>query len=229
MSTVELIFAALSLLLTILILSYLVLGDNPMFRFAAYAFIGVAAAYVVLVTFDQVLWPKLIQPLINGTMERRILLATPLLLCLLLLAKLFPGISRVGNVPMAYLVGTAAAVTIGGALMGTLLPQSLATASLFDLSSNPAVESVGVGGVLVDAVYILAGTLAVLLYFYFGTKSRPNQPARQPGWIEKIGKAGQFFIAITFGALFAGVYTAAVTALIERVSFLVDFFRQLGI
>jgi hypothetical protein len=228
MSIVELIFAALSLLLTILVLSYLVLGDNPLFRFAAYAFIGVAAAYVLLVTFDQVIWPKLIKPLLFGSMEQRILLAAPLLLSLLLLAKLFPTLSRVGNVPMAYLVGTAAAVTIGGALIGTLLPQSAATANLFDLSSNPSARNMGTGGVLLDGVYVLAGTLATLLYFYFGVRTRPNQPPARPAWIESIGKVGQFFIAITFGAVFSGVYTAAISALIERVSFLVDFFKQFG-
>lgn len=229
MSTVELIFAALSLLLTILVLSYLVLGDNPMFRFAAYAFIGVAAAYVVLVTLRQVILPKLVMPLVSGTMIQRILLAVPLLLSLLLLAKIFPRVSRVGNVPMGFLVGSAAAVTIGGALMGTLLPQSAATASLFNLRTNPALGSVGTSGVLLDAVYVLVGTLATLLYFHFGVRSRPNQPASQPIWIEKIGKVGQFFIAVTFGALFAGVYTAAVTALIERVTFVVSFFGQFGI
>ncbi len=228
MSIVELVFAALSLLLTILVLSYLVLGDNPLFRFAAYAFIGVAAAYVVLVTFDQVILPKLIRPLIFGSMEQRILLAAPLLLSLLLLAKLFPAVSRVGNVPMAYMVGTAAAVTIGGSLIGTLLPQSIATASLFNLGGSAAARNVSAGGLLLDGVYVLAGTLATLLYFTFGVRSRPNQPLARPAWIESIGKVGQFFIAITFGALFSGVYTAAVTALIERVSFLVEFFKQFG-
>lgn len=229
MSIVELIFAVLSLLLTILVLTYLVLGDNPLFRFASYAFIGVAAAYVILVTLDQVILPKLLQPMLFGTMDQRILLVVPLLLSILLLLKLFPRLSRVGSLSTAYLVGTAAAVTIGGALVGTLLPQSIATANLFSLKTNPSLASVGVGGVLLDSGYILVGTLAALLYFQFGAKSKPNQPVQRPRWIETIAKIGQFFIAITFGALFAGVYTSAVTALIERVSFLVHFFTQFGV
>ena len=34
-------------------------------------------------------------------------------------------------------------------------------------------------------------------------------------------------VAITLGVLFAGVYMSALTAMIERLSFVVDFIRQL--
>ena len=47
---------ALGFLLTILVFSYL-LGDNPFFRLAIHIFIGVSAAYVALVTINNVLIP----------------------------------------------------------------------------------------------------------------------------------------------------------------------------
>jgi hypothetical protein len=47
-----------------------------------------------------------------------------------------------------------------------------------------------------------------------------DQAAERQPWIEGLSKVGQVFIAITFGALFAGVYTAALTAFIERIQFL---------
>ena len=46
----------------------------------------------------------------------------------------------------------------------------------------------------------------------------------------RIASIGRIFIAITFGVLFAGVYMSALTAMIERLSFIINFFRQfLGI
>ena len=43
------------------------------------------------------------------------------------------------------------------------------------------------------------------------------------GAIEFLAWFGRIFIAITLGAVFAGVYSAAMTALIERISSLINF------
>ena len=43
--------------------------------------------------------------------------------------------------------------------------------------------------------------------------------------IEWGAAVGQIFIAITFGSVFAGVYTVALTALIERVNFIWSIFE----
>jgi hypothetical protein len=69
---------------------------------------------------------------------------------------------------------------------------------------------------------ILVGTLTSLIYFHYGARPRPGEPSKRPEWLESLGWVGQVFIAITFGALFAGVYSAALTALIERLHFLGD-------
>jgi hypothetical protein len=47
-----------------------------------------------------------------------------------------------------------------------------------------------------------------------------DQTSQRPQWLEAVGGVGQFYIAVTFGALFTGVYLAAITALIERISYL---------
>ena len=41
--------------------------------------------------------------------------------------------------------------------------------------------------------------------------------------MERIAGIGKAFIAFTLGALFAGVFAAAVTALIDRLDFLTEF------
>jgi len=38
---------------------------------------------------------------------------------------------------------------------------------------------------------------------------------------------GQSFIAVTFGVLFAGIFSAALVALIERFEFIVNFMESL--
>ncbi len=42
-----------------------------------------------------------------------------------------------------------------------------------------------------------------------------------------IAWVGRIFIAITFGVLFAGVYMSALTAMIERLSTIINFVRGL--
>jgi hypothetical protein len=226
MGPVDLVFTIASFLFTILILTYLVMGDNPFFRFATYTFIGIAAAYLVVVTLNQVIWPQLIRPLLVGSMDERILLAFPLAASLFLLAKLFPSMSRLGNPSMAYVVGIGAAVTIGGTLFGTLFPQTAATIQLFDLNASTvrgATPGLGIGATLLDGVFILVGTITSLAFFHFGARKCADQTPQRPPLVEALARVGQYFIAITFGALFAGVYMAALSALVERIAFLLNF------
>ncbi len=221
MPVVDPIWTAVGFLLTLMVLSY-IFGDNFLFRLATYLFVGASAGYVALILVVQVLGPKLFAPLLNGSMEERIIALVPLVLGILLLLKVFPRLARLGNISMAYLVGVSAAVMVGGVVIGSLLPQVVATVNLFDLSvgrnngTDPALQ-------LVDAVFILVGTITTLMFFYFGAKARPNQPPQRSKWVETMAKIGQVFIGITLGALFAGVYSAALVALIQRVDTLWNF------
>ena len=210
----DLVSGVVSFLLTLMILSYLI-GDNPAFRVAVYIFVGVSAGYAAAVAWWQVLFPKLIVPLVTGNFSERLLPLVALILGLLLLLKLSPRTAGLGNVSIAFLVGVGAAVAVGGAVMGTLIPQAQASINVFDLSSA------GQYGLerFFSAIVMLIGTVTTLVYFQFGAKSTPAGPKRSRlviilGWI------GQIFIAITLGVLFAGVFAAAMTALIERLNFI---------
>ncbi len=213
MPQADLIWGLVGFLVTLMIFSYL-LGDNVFFRLATYLFVGVAAGYVFLTLVEQVIWPQLILPLTKGSLIGLV----PLVLCLLLLAKLFPRISRIGDIPMAYLVGAGASITIGGLMVGSLVPQVMATVNLFDLNAGAA-NQIPPALQLADGSLILVGSLTTLMYFYFSTRSKPDRTLDRGPVIELLAKVGQVFLGITLGALFAGVYSAALTALIERVSF----------
>ena len=74
---------------------------------------------------------------------------------------------------------------------------------------------------------MLVGTIATLVYFSFGAKNT-SQKSTKRGWISSVfAWIGQFFIAITLGAVFAGVLTTAITALVERSDFIVQTFNTL--
>jgi hypothetical protein len=217
----DLITGIVSFLLTVMVLSYLIWGDNPAFRVTVYIFVGVSAGYVAAVTWWQVLYPKLIRPLTSGDFSQFLLPLIALILGVLLLMKLSPRTAILGNSPIAFLVGVGAAVAVGGAVMGTLIPQTQATINVFDLSKAGQnwFER------LFFATVMLIGTVTTLVYFHFGAKSTPAGP-RQNKLLVTLGWVGQVFIAITLGVLFAGVFAAAMTALIERLSFIWSFFTS---
>jgi hypothetical protein len=219
----DLLTGLFSFLLTLMVLSYLI-GDNPAFRVAIYLFIGVSAGYAAAVAWNQVLRPRLFLPLMQGGWTNFLLLV-PLILGLLMFSKLSPRLAWLGSPSLALIVGVGAAVVVGGAVLGTLFPQTQAVVNQFDLP--PIGESLPKWlGVLSEALLMLLGTISTLVYFQFSAKSTPSGPRRGKA-IELIAWVGQVFIAITFGVLFAGAFAAAMTALIERMNFLITFVSQL--
>jgi len=62
-----------------------------------------------------------------------------------------------------------------------------------------------------------------LTYFHFGARKKDGLAAAvQPFHIQILARIGAVFIAITLGALFAGVLAASLAALIERLDYLLN-------
>jgi hypothetical protein len=225
MSFADWIGAFIGFVLTLLVFSYLI-GDNPLFRITLHMFIGVSAGFAAVVAIYNVILPRLIEPIFVSSRGEQLLALFPLILAGLLISKISPRFSFIGNLPMSYLVGVSAAVAIGGAVTGTLIPQVLASMNLLDAQASEAFDA-NVGLRILNGVIILIGTLASLAYFQFGKLSGSPQRNQFQTWMEGIGQIGQVFIAIMFGFLFAGIFSAALTALIGRVISLLDFIREL--
>ena len=224
MSSLDILGAIIGFALTLMVFSYLI-GDNPLFRIAIYIFIGVASGYATIMVINNVLLPRLIVPLISGSLEERSLAIIPMLLGWLLLTKISPRLAVFGNIPVAYLVGVGAAVAIGGAVVGTLYPQVNATIAIFDLNTIQGFDS-NRGLQLVNGLIILVGTVTTLAFFQFGTGAQLPNSTGVRSWLDGLGQVGQVFIAIALGFLFAGVYSAAMVAFVERLSFIVDFLKS---
>jgi hypothetical protein len=219
MPSADLIWMLVSFFLTVLVLSY-IFGDNPLFRIATYLFVGVAAGYVAVIIVQDVIVPRMILPIFNRDLEQSGIALLSLVLSAMLLTKLSPRYAWLGSLPMAYLVGAAAAIVIYGALFGTLWPQVAATIGLFAVKSLPAGSDPALA--LFSGGIVLIGTVTTLAYFHFGMPVKTGRPVERSKLLSFLGRVGQVFIAITLGAIFAGVFASALAALIERLSFLVS-------
>lgn len=220
----DLLWTLIAFFLTILVLSY-VLGDNALFRFVMMVFVGISAGYAAVLMYYQVLLPRLISPLLTLPTPEKTVYIIPAVLGILLLFKLSPRLSALGNPSMALLTGVGAAIAIGGAVTGTLFGQINGAILPFDLAG---VQVGNWATQLFGGIVLLGGTICSLAYFHFGARKKDGEnTGSQPGLIQILGRIGQVFIAITLGALFAGVLSAALAALIERLAFLINVIKPL--
>lgn len=196
-------------ILTLMVYSYL-FADNPLYRLAQHLFVGSSVGYAAVVVFHNVLRPRLFEPLRQDAVTNWPYFV-PLVLGLLLLAKGKKTIGWLGNTSLGFLFGIGAALAIGGALLGSFLPQIQASW----VSLSPATA----GGLeaAVDNLCIAVGTIGTLAYFYFTTGSR-RRPANR--LIQLSAVVGKWVILISFGAMFGNRIMSYVSLLIERIQFL---------
>jgi len=111
-------------------------------------------------------------------------------------------------------------------LGGTLIPQVWGTINVFDMDAAAA-RGIGSLEALTNGVAILTGAVLTLAYFHFGARPKPDGSMHRLGIIEALAWGGRIFIGIALGVMFAGLYAAALTALIERISSLINFILAL--
>ena len=169
--------------LTLMVYCYLA-KDIPLlraiYRVAAYLLIGVTLGYAAIVAWHSVLSPRLLLRLESGQWWYLV----PLGLCLLLLTKAKRSWSGAGNIPLAFVFGVGAALAVGGALAGTLIPQTQAAF----VSLNPAhyegltARDGGLSLIFVtNAALVTLGTVCTLLAFSYtvGTGAQDGGPGRR--------------------------------------------------
>ena len=184
---IEFIWTLSGLLLTLIVLSYL-FGDHALFRLVSYIFVGCAAGYVAVIVIYQVIIPRLYWPVVQGTSGERILAFGGLILSALLFTRLLPGLSRAGNIALAYLVGVSAAVIISGAIYGTILPQVNAVTSTMD----SGLHGTGIIYRVIEGTTFLLGTVSSLAFFHYGTRKKSIDKKRHP-IIELLARIGSGF------------------------------------
>jgi CBS domain containing-hemolysin-like protein len=222
------IWSVIGFLLTVMVLSYLI-KDSLFFRLAAYLLIGLTAGYLVVLLVNRVLLPQLIWPMGEASWTQRLWLLIPLVLAFLLLIGQIPKLSQLSRIPLAVLLGVSAAIAIGGAVFGTLLPQGQAILDAFDpyrIYAEPQLVWMRI----LDAGVMILGVVGTLSYFHFGQPLKKNgrkDEDKRPKILQSLSKVGEVFLGITLGTVFAGVFSTALLALIDRIAELGDVIGQL--
>jgi len=208
----------LAFILTLMVFSYL-LGDNPLFRIAQHLLVGLALGFAWIVAWHNVFLPRVIARI--GTQDPVEIGYTlvPLVLGALLLLKSRGSGFKISSLPLAYLFGIGAAVALGGAIFGTLIPQVSATVRSLNPADYPAEWA---WYDVADAIFIVLGTVCTLLYFTF-TAGGQSRLGRLRGGVVRMGASvGRWFLMFIFGALFGSLAMSRISLLVERITFLMS-------
>lgn len=202
-------------LLTLMVYSYLV-RDNPLYRLAEHLLVATSVAYAAIAAYHYVLVPRLFAPLAPNPAGRPDLII-PLVLGILLLAKALPGTARLGTPSVAYLIGVGLGLSVGGALVGTLLPQ--VRASFLPVLPIGGTDLSGA----VNNIVLIFGTIAALLSFRLVVGSGPGaRETAADGRRDFVSTLGHWFVMIAYGAFFGGAVLTYLSLLVGRVDFLVN-------
>ena len=208
-----------------MVLSYLI-GDNPLYRIAVHAFVGVAAGYATVVILQSVLVPRFIElfRLVNRGIEQQdwipfALQVIPFAFGFFILLKAVPGIAPLSNFAMAHVVGVGAGLAVGGAIVGTVFGQ-LQASWVNPLAAGDISNVILVGA---QVLFGFVGAAAVLLYFSYTGKPLPS--GRGERWRIMVPAAwlGQGFLAAGLATLYAGAVAASLAILVSRVEFMYLF------
>lgn len=169
---------------------------------------GLLTGYLALLAIRDVLLPRLVEPLAAAPADRPLLVVALVLAGMLVGARWLPR--WVGAVPVSVLVGATAAYALGGAMVGTVLPQIVGLV--------PATPTAGAGwlGTVLGAV--IAGL--VLVAFLHG-------PARGR-MVDTLGGAGRWLILGGVGAWLGYLVLSRVVLLTDRLGFLATDWLGLG-
>ena len=190
--------------LTLALYSFLY-KDNPLFKFAEHAYVGVATAY----TFGQIWYPtlygELIRPVFTDDPEvaetASAWLLVPTVLGILMLTRFSRRFGWLSRISFAYYVGLGAGLAIPRVISANVLAQMTPTLQPLSLSWEG-----------LTLVLVLVGVVSVLIYFFFSVE--------HTGAVGVASKVGIWFLMISFGASFGYTIMARLSLLIGRVQFL---------
>jgi hypothetical protein len=186
-------------IVTLGVWSYAV-GGGRIFRLAQYLLAGLATGYLVVLAVREVLVPWLLDPLVADPAGEPLLWVGLLLAAALVAGRWLPPV--VPAVPVALLVAATAAFALGGAVVGTLLPQ---------LGASVLVPGGGPGDLLNAAIGAVI-TVLVLLAFLHGTRR-----GRISGAAMGIGR---WLMLAGLGGWLGFLLVSRLTVLLERIGFL---------
>lgn len=229
MSIAETITLWVGGLLTLMIFSFLY-KDNPFYKFAEHLFVGVSAAYWMVVALWTTFIPNLIAYLYPPSMgwfaarpeEAQVVVQNlyalewwqrwtrliPLILGLMMLTRLTPKQAWMSRWPMAFIIGFSAGTNLTRYLQSDFIAQIRSTIIPLAVVTD---GSFSFGGTLTNII-IVGGVLSALIYFFFSKEHK--------GWFGGTARVGIWVLMVAFGAAFGYTVMARISLLIGRMTFL---------
>lgn len=197
--TADLVATWVAAIVTLVVLGGL-LGERRVFGWSQHLLAGLATGFLALLAITEVIGPRLLEPLLADPLGR---LELWLGLALVGSAAAAPWLPRaVAAIPVSIAIGSLAAFALGGAVIGTVLPQLAATAAV---ERGTALETaVGVGAATVTAL--------VLLAFLRGV---PRGRA-----LDLVGGAGRWLLLAGIGGWLGYLVVSRLVLLSDRIGFL---------
>ncbi len=216
-------------LLTLMIFSFLY-KDNPFYKFAEHLFVGVSAAYWMVVAFWTTLIPNMLGYLFPKVLGRiatnpeeaemvmgaiyelpmyaRLLRLIPLIFGLFMLTRLLPKGAWLSRWAMAFIIGFSAGTNLTRFLQSDFVAQINSTLIPLIVVDNGSFDFIA----SFSNIVIVFGVIAALIYFFFSKEHK--------GWFGTSAKSGIWILMIAFGAAFGYTVMARISLLIGRMSFL---------
>ncbi len=211
-----------SAFLTLAIFSFL-WRDNPLYKLAEAIFIGVSAAYWMVIGFWSVLVPNLIGKLAPATAratvipgldeaaEPKFIFLVPLLLGVMLLWRLAPRGQWISRWPLALFIGVFAGLRLVQFFEADFLNQI--ASGIQPLVAVASEQTISYGESFANIIGVV-GTLCCLTYFFFSFEHK--------GVLGSASRVGIWVLMITFGAMFGYTVMGRIVLLVARIEFLLN-------
>jgi len=194
------LFGQLTLWLLTLMVFTILWKESPLYRFAEHTYVALAVGHTLNMGLDS-LGRNIGSPLAAG----KYLLVIPVILGLLMYARLYRKYDWLSRFPISLLVGVAMGVAVTGAVYGQLLAQLESTMRIV---AKPTLD--GVNSILI-LIFVVSG----LIYFTFSREH--TGPLNIPS------KIGRYVLLAAFGASFAGSIATRLGVFLSVIKMLVEF------
>jgi hypothetical protein len=187
-------------LMTIVVLGGL-FGERRAFGWSQHLLAGLVTGFLALLAITEVIVPRLIQPIVAAPGQR---LELWLGVGLVATAAAAPWLPRmIAAVPISIAIGSLAAFALGGAVVGTILPQLAAAVARPETSIGATIAGIGAAVI----------TLLVLVSFVHGApRGRLTAGAVS---------AGRWLMLAGLGGWLGYLLVSRLVLLVDRIAFLV--------
>ncbi|HEX2766659.1 MAG TPA: hypothetical protein VHR55_08515 [Candidatus Limnocylindria bacterium] len=183
-------------------------GERRLFGWSQHLLAGLATGFLALVVISEVIVPRVVEPLAADPTGRPELWAGLLLVGLAAGAPWLPR--PVASIPIGITIGALAAFAFGGAIIGTLLPQLVATTAVREPTATETV---------VAAVAALVTVLVVLSFLHGTPRDRIGRGAH---------RLGRWLLVAGLGGWFGYLVLSRLVLLVDRVGFLLGDWLGIG-